>query len=134
MTTRYAAHAVCLDAGSVLLAQPRGEDAHAASWTVPGGALEWREPPDQGVVRALYDATGLHGRVKAVLGVDTEIEPAGNGRPAIHFVRFVFRVEAVGAPRMVTGGGPTVDCRWFPYEQLVDLALVPLVPRALAMV
>ena len=134
MTTRYAAYAICLDAGSVLLTQLWGGDANPGAWTLPGGGLDWREPPEQGVLRELYEETGLHGRVTSVLGVDTEVHPSWNGRPALHSVRFVFRVQAHGAPRVVERDGSTVDCRWFPYEQLVDLPMVPLVPRALGMV
>jgi 8-oxo-dGTP diphosphatase len=131
---RYAAHAICLDAGSVLLTQFGDGDVNPGSWTLPGGGLEWREPPDQGVLRKLYEETGLHGRVQSVLGVDTEVHPAWSGRSALHSVRFIFRVDAHGPPHVVDRDGSAVDCRWFPYEQLVDLPIVPLVPRALGMV
>jgi hypothetical protein len=65
---RYAAHAICLDAGSVLLTQFGDGDVNPGSWTLPGGGLDWREPPDQGVLRKLYEETGLHGRVRSCSG------------------------------------------------------------------
>jgi 8-oxo-dGTP diphosphatase len=133
--TRYAAYAVCIEAGSVLLTQLADtEILDAGGWTLPGGGLEWREPPEQGVLRELYEEAGLHGRVRSILGVDTEILPPTADRDALHAVRFVYSVEATGEPRVVERNGSTVAARWVPYGQLMDIPLVSLVPRALGMV
>jgi 8-oxo-dGTP diphosphatase len=133
--TRYAAYAVCIDSGFCLLTQlAHTEPIDPGGWTLPGGGLDWREPPEQGVLRELYEETGLHGRVSEILGVDTEIHPPVDGKGPLHAVRFIFKVEASGSPRVVESDGSTADARWVPYEGLVDLPLVPLVPRALGMV
>lgn len=134
MRTRYAAYAVCIDSGFVLLTQLWEGDISPGHWTLPGGGLRWREPPEQGLLRELHEETGLEGRIRGILGVDTEVHPEWKDHSALHSVRFIFRVEARGEPRVAERDGSTVAARWVPYEELVDLSLVSLVPRALAMI
>lgn len=133
MRTRHAAYAVCIDAGFVLLTQLWDEDVSPGHWTLPGGGLGWREPPEQGALRELYEETGLEGRVRELLGVDTEVFPPWRGHGPLHAVRFVYRVEASGVPEVVERNGSTVAARWVPFDQLTVLPLVSLVPRALSM-
>lgn len=132
MNSRYDTYAVCLRSRAVLLTQRWDGDANSGVWTLPGGGLEWGEPPADGVLRALHEQAGLRGRVTSILGVDTELHRPWRQRGPLHSIRFIYRVEADGQLRAIEGSG-AVDVQWIPFDRLADLPLVPLVPTALDM-
>ena len=50
--------AVVIDGGKVLLVR-RGQEPLKGEWSLPGGALELGETLQQGVVREVFEETGL---------------------------------------------------------------------------
>jgi len=64
---RVAAYAVILRDNCVLLSRLAPYLAPTERWTLPGGGIDFGEHPRDAVVREVYEETGLHVRVGALL-------------------------------------------------------------------
>lgn len=96
----------------------RGEDPFAGDWALPGGFVEFGEDPDLAVAREVAEETGLAGlpfRQFRTFG-KPDRDPRG------HTVSIVYVAELVGEPPLVTAGDDAAEARWFPLDQLPDLA------------
>jgi ADP-ribose pyrophosphatase YjhB (NUDIX family) len=120
--TRYAAHAVCIDSGRLLL---RRDEPHSGWWTVPGGGLAWGEHPETAVLRELLEQTGLEGKVEHPLGIDTEVHDG------VHSVRIVYSVEA-SAER--SSANHWITAMWVPLPEVHQLTAAALVGRVMGWV
>lgn len=132
--SRFAAYALCISEGHVLLTQLWDDDPSAGSWTLPGGRIEWLEAPEQAVERELWEETGLTGRIVRPLGIDAKVLPPWRKHGELHVVRFVFEVHATGSPAVQEVGGSTVAAAWIPLDGVsAGLPTTSLVSAALAM-
>lgn len=136
---RWAAYAVIVREDRILLSRLAPYLFEQEMWTLPGGEIEFGEHPSAGVVREVYEETGLHAEV----GETARIYDVSGRRERdgvlsdYHSVRIVFDgwVPAdAPEPRVVEVDGSTVDAGW---HRLVDVRdgtvpTVPLVREALA--
>ena len=72
--TRPAAYAVIIRDGAILLAY--WKQGGKEGWTLPGGGLDLAEHPVDGCRREIYEETGYHAEVGAMLGIDVGHWPA----------------------------------------------------------
>jgi 8-oxo-dGTP diphosphatase len=96
----------------------RGTEPFAGEWALPGGFVEYGEDPDRAVMREIEEETGLSGlpfRQFRTFG-RPDRDPRG------HTVSIVYLAELVGEPPVVAGGDDAAEARWFPLDQLPDLA------------
>jgi ADP-ribose pyrophosphatase YjhB (NUDIX family) len=75
--------------GKILLIQ-RGEEPGKGFWTLPGGYVEADETPDEGVVREVWEETGLRTKV---MGLFCIRHYAGERQ---HGIYYVFTLELAG--------------------------------------
>jgi 8-oxo-dGTP diphosphatase len=133
---RVAAYAVIVREGLVLLSRLAPYLAATERWTLPGGGIDFGEHPRDGVVREIYEETGLHAWVSETALVDSARREATESQVEMHAVRFVFEgwvSPDSPEPRVVEVDGSTVDARWIPVADVLSGAVdtVPLVRWAL---
>ena len=109
MSFRLAAYAVCIEDGRVLLARyvaPTGD----TNWTLPGGKVEQAEDPFDAVIREVAEETGCEAVVERLLGVDSRVIPAVEGRLAIEHqnVGVFYQVRITGGVLRPEPNGDTV--------------------------
>jgi 8-oxo-dGTP diphosphatase len=119
---RLAAYAVLLRADEVLLTRISSRGFSSGTWTLPGGGVEHGEDVQAGLVREVYEETGLEVEVGEVLDVHSlrivERSPAGvlEDFHGVHLI-FAGRVLSMVEPRVVEVGGTTDAAAWVPIER-----------------
>src|SRR5580704_1967672 len=132
----------------------RGTEPLKGEWSIPGGMLDVGETLAEGVIRELFEETGLQVRVIELIEVFERIfypeettsgshktldnakdSTTGKPAPLYHFVILDYLCEAaVGVPR---AGGDVTDVAFAAEEDLVRFNLTPtatrIVKRAFAM-
>lgn len=95
----------------------RGHPPYEGQWVLPGGFVDVGETVEQAAVREVLEETGLHARVKELLGVYSDPERD----PRWHTVGTVFVMEPTSdaEPR---GGSDAKDAKWFPLDATPPLA------------
>jgi 8-oxo-dGTP diphosphatase len=131
--TRVAAYALCTDGDAILLARiaPGATAAHDGYWTLPGGGIEFGEPPEHGAIRELAEETGLTGEVIRLAGVDSWagrfVDPGDGVEKDYHGIRILYRVRITGGELRDEVGGSSDTSRWVPRDELDKLPIVDLV-------
>ena len=131
--TRVAAYALCLDeSGRILLCRIAPSILAGEVWTLPGGGLEFGEPPEAAVIRELAEESGYDGEVMALADVSNRLfdDPDQPGR--LHAIRIVYRVGITGGELRDEVDGSTDTCGWFTAEEAGLLHLGELARRAVA--
>ena len=134
--TRLAAYGVIRRNHEVLLCRIAAAYPAAGMWTLPGGGIEFGEPPDAAALREVQEETGLVARITDTPTIlsHTGVWPARPGRPgpiAFHHVRFVYPMEIIGGEERLEVGGSTDAFGWFTPEQVAELPIVGLASLAL---
>lgn len=132
--TRISAYALCLDeAGRMLLCRTGPLEDDAASWTLPGGGLEFGEDPVAGCLRELKEETGLLGRVLDLAGVHSRhyMLQRPQGQVEMHAVRILYRVAIAGGTLRDEIDGSTDTCAWHSPTEVSELPLAELAHVAL---
>lgn len=134
---RVAAYGVITDGQDrVLLARLTAGTPHPGSWTLPGGGLEHGEHPEAGMVREVFEETGLVVTGPRLLGVDSvRLTPDDGADSDLHSLRLVYRatVRDERAPLTHEADGSTDEARWVPLAELGTHDLVTLVRVGLEM-
>ena len=95
--TRVAAYAVCRDDdGRVLLCHIAPSVGVGDVWTLPGGGLDFGEPPELAVLRELTEETGYVGELEGLIGVSDRVFRDVDGADRLHAIRILYRVRIVG--------------------------------------
>jgi 8-oxo-dGTP diphosphatase len=122
--TRVAAYAVIVDDERILLCRFSAElEKLAGKWTLPGGGIDFGEPPASGMIREVLEETGLVVRPVNVAHVDSFVSQKEGA--TWHHVRIIYRAEVVSGDLCHEVQGSTDRCEWFVKDklpQLVDLA------------
>ncbi len=130
--TRVAAYAVTRDDNDrILLCHIAPSVGVGDIWTLPGGALEFGEPPEAAVQRELAEETGYTGELDGLVGVIDRLfhDDSGDGR--LHAIRILYRVRIVGGELRDEPDGSTDTCRWFAPSETRGLRLGELARYAL---
>ena len=140
---RVAAYAVVRrEDGAVLLTRVAPRIAGAAGrWTLPGGGIDHGEDLRTAAVREVYEETGLHVEVGAVVDVRSAhwVGPRPDGVVEdFHAIQVVFagvlRPESRDVVPHVTEDDSTTDrSEWVAWADVADLPTVPLVDHVVGL-
>ncbi|MDE0125203.1 MAG: NUDIX hydrolase [Bryobacterales bacterium] len=108
------------DNGRVLLVR-RGVAPAKGYWSIPGGKLRMGETLTEGVERELFEETGLHVRVGALVEVYERL-PRRVGTGA-HYVVLDYLCEVTGGS--LRAGDDAEEAQWLPVDGLGGLPLTP---------
>ncbi|MGB0098712.1 MAG: NUDIX domain-containing protein [Nocardioides sp.] len=133
---RVAAYAVIMRDGDILLSRLAERITTDELWTLPGGGLDHGEDPRDGVIREVYEETGLD----AVVGENARVYSThlprvwrDGRRVDAHALRIVYDgwvpIDAP-EPRVVEVGGSTMAAAWHPVAGVLD-GSVPASPAVL---
>jgi 8-oxo-dGTP diphosphatase len=124
---RVAAYNVCVDDDRrILLCRLSAITEAPGAWTLPGGGIDFGEHPEVGAIRELREETGLIGRIRELLAVDSMHRPAGVGehRADYHSIRIFYRTIIEGGALTDELDESTDRAAWF---SRTELATIPIV-------
>lgn len=132
--TRVAAYALTTDEnGRILLCRIAPSVAPGEIWTLPGGGLEFGEPPEVAVLRELAEESGYEGEVVGLADVKDRMLTDAEGGGRMHAIRIVYRVRVTGGELRDEIDGSTDTCRWFTPGEASRLNLGGLARHALSL-
>jgi ADP-ribose pyrophosphatase YjhB (NUDIX family) len=127
--TRVAAYALCRDPDDrVLLCRIVERIAPGGVWTLPGGGLDFGEPPARAALRELTEETGLTGTILQLLDVTDRVVDQPRG-VRMHAIQIVYRVRVDGGELRDETDGTTDTCAWFTVADALDLRLGQMARR-----
>ena len=134
--TRISAYALCVEAGRILLCRiAPGPWSGIGSWTLPGGGLDFGEPPRDGALRELGEETGLTGEIVRLADVlswtGSWTHPRDGVREAFHSLQIVYEVRVTGGGLRNEPDGSTDRAAWFALDEATTLPLVDLAREGL---
>jgi 8-oxo-dGTP diphosphatase len=129
--TRIAAYALCEADGRLLLCRIAPNIwSEAGWWTLPGGGIEFGEPPARAALRELSEETGLVGEIEelaTVLDWSGRVPRPGDGIEVDHHgIQIVYRVRVTGGELRDEPDGSTDAARWVTPAEAEGLPLVEL--------
>ena len=132
--TRVAAYALSTDeSGRILLCRIAPSVAAGEIWTLPGGGLEFGEPPEEAVLRELAEESGYLGEVVGLADVKDRVVTDSEGGGRMHAIRIVYRVRVIGGEPRDEIDGSTDTCAWFRLDEASRLNLGGLAKHALSL-
>ena len=132
--TRVAAYALSTDeSGRILLCRIAPSVAAGEIWTLPGGGLEFGEPPDVAVLRELAEESGYEGEIVGLADVTDRVLTDSEGGGRMHAIRIVYRVRVTGGELRDEVDGTTDTCRWVTPDEGSRLNLGGLAKHALTL-
>jgi ADP-ribose pyrophosphatase YjhB (NUDIX family) len=131
--TRLAAYGRIVRDGRILICHISPGSAGAGLWMLPGGGLDFGEPPEVGAVREVEEETGLVAEINGppALHSDSGVWQRASGDVRFHHVRFVYPMRIAGGEERVEVDGSTDGFDWVLLDQARELPLGDLVARAL---
>lgn len=129
--TRVSAYALAIEADRLLLCRiAPGPWTAVGRWTLPGGGLDFGEPPRDGALRELTEETGLVGEIDGLADVFSWSarwrHPVDGADEAFHAIQIVYRVRIVGGELRDEPDGSTDRAAWWSRPELEELPLVRL--------
>jgi ADP-ribose pyrophosphatase YjhB (NUDIX family) len=134
--TRVSAYALCVADEQILLCRiAPGYWSGVGEWTLPGGGLDFGEPPQVGALRELGEETGLAGEIVELAGVlswtGRWMHPRDGVDEAYHGLQIVYRVRVTGGELRPEPDGSTDRAEWFSLDAAGSLPLVELAREGL---
>jgi 8-oxo-dGTP diphosphatase len=99
-------------------------------WTLPGGGLEFGEPPARAALRELEEETGLIGEIERLIEVDDRLFTSADSPDRMHAIRIVYEVRIIDGELRDEADGSTDTCRWVAPEEARAMRLGELARRA----
>lgn len=131
--TRIAAYGLVHDEARILLCRISSQiPRYAGMWTLPGGGLNFGEPPAEGMTREVFEETGLHVEPTQIAGIDSIAGELPDR--SYHSIRILYHTRLLGGTLTFEQDGTTDSCDWFTHEQAKAQRLVDLVELALPLV
>jgi ADP-ribose pyrophosphatase YjhB (NUDIX family) len=131
---RIAAYAMCRNsAGEVLLVRASSGSGTPGIWSLPGGAVDHGEHPNDTVVRETAAETGLSVAVQGLVDVHADMRSLPHRGVTIHTDRLIYRVRVRGGALIDRVGQPTDLARWVGAEEVPELPLRPFTAAALGL-
>jgi ADP-ribose pyrophosphatase YjhB (NUDIX family) len=131
---RIAAYAVCSDAESrVLLVRAAAGSGTPGVWSLPGGAVDHGEDPNDTVVRETAAETGLSVAVARLHDVLADMRSLPHRGVTIHTDRLVYHVRVRGGTLCDRVGRPTDLARWHTLDEAARLPLRQFTATALGL-
>jgi 8-oxo-dGTP diphosphatase len=129
---RVGAYAICRRDDEVLLVRASSRTTVEGSWFLPGGGLEFGEPPHDAVLRELHEETGLTGRSPRLSGVTSDLHTSTSGA-AIFVIRLLFGVDVDAGELVFESHGTSDAARWVPIGQVRQIGALDYVLVALGL-
>jgi 8-oxo-dGTP diphosphatase len=131
---RIAAYAVSTDAdGRVLLVRASTRSGTPGVWSLPGGAVDHGEDPNNTVVRETAAETGLSVAVTGLRDVLADMRSLPHRGVTIHTDRLIYEVSVRGGNLIDRVGHPTDLARWTTLAEAERLKLRPFTAAALGL-
>ncbi|HEU4427020.1 MAG TPA: NUDIX domain-containing protein, partial [Pilimelia sp.] len=131
---RIAAYAVCTDPeGRVLLVRASPRSGTPGVWSLPGGAVDHGENPNDTVVRETAAETGLSVAVTGLRDVLADMRALPHRGITIHTDRLLYEVSIRGGTLIDRVGQPTDLARWHHPDDAAALPLRPFTATALGL-
>jgi ADP-ribose pyrophosphatase YjhB (NUDIX family) len=131
---RIAAYAACTDSdGHVLLVRASPRSGTPGVWSLPGGAVDHGENPNDTVVRETAAETGLSVAVARLRDVLADMRALPHRGVTIHTDRLIYDVTVRGGTICDRIGQPTDLARWHTIEEAKGLPLRPFTAGALGL-
>lgn len=129
---RIAAYAVCVDdSDRVLLVRASATSGAPGTWSLPGGAVDHGEHPEQTVVREAAAETGLSLKVGRIRDVLSDVRALPHRGMTIHTDRLIYEATVRGGRLTSRVGQPTDIAAWVSLSEVKDLPLRPFTAAAL---
>lgn len=129
---RIAAYAVITnEAGQVLLVRASAQSGTPGVWSLPGGAVDHGEHPNDTVVRETAAETGLSVAVTGLRDVLADMRALPHRGVTIHTDRVIYAARVRGGALRERVGQPTDLVDWFTPEEAARLPLRPFTAGAL---
>jgi 8-oxo-dGTP diphosphatase len=121
--TRLAAYGLIRRDERLLLCRVARGNLGEGRWTLPGGGLDFGEPPEVGAIREVAEETGLSARIDgpATIFSDTGVWTLAIGHVRYHHVRFVYPMTAIGGDERLEVDGSTDAFEWLGPADLAEL-------------
>lgn len=114
--TRVGVYAACVRNGRILLVHQIAEGPAQNSWHLPGGGLDFGEPPAEGVRREMREEVGCDVEVGQVIAADGNLYTPPDGVER-HGIRLIFAAQVIGEP--TSPDNDEIDrVGWFPLDDL----------------
>ena len=131
---RVASYAVCVDSSErVLLVRASAISGTPGVWSLPGGAVDHGERPEDTVVRETAAETGLSVSAGALRDVLADVRALPHRGMTIHTDRLIYDVSLRGGSLRERVDQPTDLARWLTLTEAKELPLRPFTSAALGL-
>ena len=120
---RVAAYGLAFREDQILLVRATSPARTGHTWWLPGGGVQFGEPPRKTVERELAEETGLAVVEATLVAVCSDVGPLTSEPVLLHSVRLIYDVTVDDGPLVKESTGSTDDVDWFDVKGLAQIPL-----------